>query len=496
MGYDRRKTIKGFIKNFTEDLIDGNVAVFGGAGLSVGAGAVSWKELLREAANDIGIDVDKEYDLVSVAQYIYNESNSRTKITKLIKNHIQKKGEITENHRVLVNLPIKTFWTTNYDEYIEKSFEQNNKLYDVKKSVQDLSSEVRNSEVTIYKMHGDINRAHDAVLIKDDYEVYDKKNELFTQALKGDLISKTFLFIGFSFDDPNLENILSRVRVMLEGNTRTHYCFFKEIHKKDYEFQKIKNKKARIKAWEYARNKQYLKIKDLERYGIKAILVKEYSDITSILKKIEQIYLSKNIFISGSFDDIQEYRIEGKVESFVENLAKRLHEEDYRITSGYGMGIGSLVITGVLRGSKITGKENLDRNLSLKPFPLHIIDEKEREITWRKYREDMLKNCGTAIFLLGNKKNDGKLQLADGVKKEFEIAKSQGISLIPIGATGYVSKECFKDICTNFNQYYPNGDRKLYKAFKKMGIKGLSEDQIIDNIVEFLKLLREYQMEV
>ncbi|OTY58449.1 hypothetical protein COJ37_19030 [Bacillus cereus] len=175
MGYKREKMIHTFIKNYTEDLLDSKVAVFGGAGLSVGAGAVSWKELLREAADDIGVDVDKEYDLVSVAQYIYNESNSRNKITKLIKNHIQKKGEVTENHRILANLPIKTFWTTNYDEYIEKSFEQNSKLYDVKKSVQDLSSEVKNSEVTVYKMHGDINRAHDAVLIKDDYEIYGKK---------------------------------------------------------------------------------------------------------------------------------------------------------------------------------------------------------------------------------------------------------------------------------------------------------------------------------
>ncbi|KZE01717.1 hypothetical protein B4117_5648 [Bacillus mycoides] len=496
MGYKREKMIHTFIKNYTEDLLDSKVAVFGGAGLSVGAGAVSWKELLREAADDIGVDVDKEYDLVSVAQYIYNESNSRNKITKLIKNHIQKKGEVTENHRILANLPIKTFWTTNYDEYIEKSFEQNSKLYDVKKSVQDLSSEVKNSEVTVYKMHGDINRAHDAVLIKDDYEIYGKKNELFTQALKGDLISKTFLFIGFSFDDPNLENILSRVRIMLEGNTRTHYCFFKEINKNDYEFRKIKNKKKKEAAWKYAENKQYLKIKDLERYGIKAILVEEYSDITNILKKIESIYLSKNIFISGSFDDFEKYCVRGKVESFVENLSKKLHEEDYKITSGYGMGIGSSVITGVLRGSKTTGKENLDRILSLKPFPFHIEDGIEREKIWHKYRQDMLKNCGTAIFLLGNKKKEGGIQLADGVRKEFAIAKTQGMNLIPIGATGYVSKECFKDMCNNFEQYYPNSDKNLNKAFQKLGSKNVSEKKMIGNIIDFLKLLRKYHMEM
>ncbi|UOK49057.1 SIR2 family protein (plasmid) [Bacillus tropicus] len=495
MSYEREKRIQSFIKNYVEDLLDDRVAIFAGAGLSVGVGAVSWKELLREAADDIGIDVDKEYDLVSVAQYIYNESNSRTKITKLIKNHIQRKGEVTENHKILSNLPIKTFWTTNYDEYLEKSFEQKNKIYDVKKSVQDLSSEVKNSEVTIYKMHGDINRAYDAVLIKDDYEVYDKKNELFTQALKGDLISKTFLFIGFSFDDPNLENILSRVRIMLEGNNRTHYCFFKEVSIEDYEYQKITNKEDREVAWKYARNKQYLKIKDLERYGIKSILVKEYSDITSILRKIEKLYLSKNIFMSGSFVDTEKYYIDGKVESFVEKISTKLHEEDYKITSGYGLGIGSSVITGVLRGSEITGKENLDRILCLKPFPLHIEDDTQRKKVWHSYRENMIGNCGTAIFLLGNKVENGKLVMADGVKKEFEIAKAKGLNLIPIGSSGYISKKLHKDVLDNFEQYYPNSSKRLYKAFKKLGKKNLSQEKVIENILSFLKLLRAYHYE-
>ena len=60
-------------------------------------------------------------------------------------------------------------------------------------------------------MHGDIGQPNAVVLLKDDYEIYDKKNELFVKKLQGDLLSNTFLFIGFSFDDPNLENILSKV---------------------------------------------------------------------------------------------------------------------------------------------------------------------------------------------------------------------------------------------------------------------------------------------
>ena len=74
-------------------------------------------------------------------------------------------------------------------------------------------------------MHGDISNASDVVLIKEDYELYDLRNQLFSINLKRDLISKTFLYIGFSFEDHNLEYILSKVRILTDGYSRKHYCF-------------------------------------------------------------------------------------------------------------------------------------------------------------------------------------------------------------------------------------------------------------------------------
>ncbi|MBO1914889.1 SIR2 family protein, partial [Microvirga sp. 3-52] len=96
-------------------------------------------------------------------------------------------------------------------------------------------------------------------------------------ALRGDLVSKTFLFIGFSFDDPNLSQILSKIRILLNENTRTHYCFMKKIDANDY-----RNKEEFL----YAEIKQKLKIKDLKRYGIQVLLVDDYSDVTEILNYI------------------------------------------------------------------------------------------------------------------------------------------------------------------------------------------------------------------
>ena len=90
-------------------------------------------------------------------------------------------------------------------------------------SPQNLSTTLSESDAIVYKMHGDYLDPSTCVITKDDYELYNEKRQLFTTALQGDLVSKTFLFIGFSFEDPNLKYILSRIRNLLDENRRTHY---------------------------------------------------------------------------------------------------------------------------------------------------------------------------------------------------------------------------------------------------------------------------------
>jgi hypothetical protein len=79
-------------------------------------------------------------------------------------------------------------------------------------------------------MHGDISAPDEAVLIKDDYERYEAKRGLFTTRLQGDLSWRHFLFLGFSFTDPNIDYIFSRLRCLLEENAKDQpprYCILR-----------------------------------------------------------------------------------------------------------------------------------------------------------------------------------------------------------------------------------------------------------------------------
>lgn len=438
--------IQEFIREYIRAVSQGYAAVFAGAGLSRGSGYINWKEFVRPLAEDIGLNVDKEeHDLVSIMQYYRNEHGTRASINQKILNEFTKDTINNENLNILTRLPIDTYWTTNYDELIEEALKNHNRKVDIKITQKSLANNLHDRDAVVYKMHGDVKTPETAVLTKDDYEIYGTERPLFRTALQGELISKTFLFIGFSFEDPNLEYVLSQIRVLLGGTTRDHYCFFEKRKKKDNE-----------KDCDYQYNvaKQNLRIKDLQRYGIQAIMLDSYSEITGILREIERDYLLKNIFISGSFQKNELSWENEKVISFSHCLAKQLVYFNYCIISGFGLLIGSTIINGALEEIMDSKYKHVEEHLYLRPFPQIRTGSKSLDQVWQSYREDMIDQAGIAIFIFGYKESkNGEIVIADGMLKEFEIAKNAGKVIIPVGSTGGSAAEIYKTVRQNIGDY-------------------------------------------
>lgn len=471
--------LKYFIQNYVKALKQGNAAIFAGAGLSAGAGYVDWKNLLKDLASEIDLNIDKEHDLVGLAQYYCNKkANNRGVLNQIILDEFKTKVKITENHKILSKLPIHTFWTTNYDTLIENSLEKMGKIADIKIDVANLATNLQNADATVYKMHGDVSQVQKAVITRDDYEKYSESHCLFTTTLKGDLLSKTFLFIGFSFSDPNLNYILSKVRIGLEGNQRPHYCILKKVSSSDYN-----NNKDFI----HAKAKQNLQILDLQRYSINTILVDTYDKITEILGKIESEFKKNSIFISGSAYEYKEFcKDEAEAGNFLHDLSYRLIEKNNKIISGFGFGVGSYIINGALQYAEDNGFNDINRILLLRPFPQKASKEISLPNLWSKYRENMISNSGIAIFVFGNtlNKNNGKIENAGGLQKEFEIAKKNGVKIIPVGITGYQTKKIYTELINNFEQYYPDKVelKPLFENLSKVEYK----DKLIKIIIEII----------
>lgn len=456
-----------FVRDILKELEEENVAVFAGAGLSMPAGYVSWSQLLKPIADEIGLNVEKEYDLVTLAQYHVNENgNNRSQLNKRLLEEFTENTEVTQNHKILSRLPINTFWTTNYDNLIEKSLLEEGKKPDVKFTKDQMSLTVPKRDAIVYKMHGDVNHPSDAILTKDDYESYHVKMDLYLSALKGDLLKKTFIFLGFSFTDPNLDYILSRVRLSATDQRR-HYCFLKNVNKWENESQA---------DFEYRQRKQQLFIGDLKRFNIMALLVDEYSDITDIFMDIEVKYKRKNIFISGAAHEYEPWG-RNKSEEFVHDLSKKLIENDYKIVSGFGLGIGSAVISGALKAIYSNPSKHSKDELILRPFPQNI----EGREFWTQNRKDMIEYAGIAIFLFGNKLEGDEIVFSNGMREEFEIAKANNLLLVPVGATGYISEDFWNELKDEY---------KGNKIYESLGDKDKKPKEIIDLILSFLEKYR------
>ena len=85
--------INGFIKDFVQDLHNGSAAIFAGAGMSKGSGYVDWPELLRDIANELGLDVAKEHDLISLAQFHVNNKRTADGLSKKILREFSEQAE-------------------------------------------------------------------------------------------------------------------------------------------------------------------------------------------------------------------------------------------------------------------------------------------------------------------------------------------------------------------------------------------------------------------
>lgn len=469
-----------FINNFVVEIKNGDAAIFAGAGLSAPAGFVNWKELLKDLAEELKLDIEKEHDLIGVAQYHFNRFK-RGKINNKIINEFTTLRLGSENHKLLSQIGISTFWTTNYDQLIEKTLEADGKTVEKKIRNEDFSRNIKKKDAIVYKMHGDKDSPDEAVLIKDDYETYQDKKELFATALRGDLLSKTFLFIGFSFDDPNLEYILGRIKVLLKDNTPTHYCFFKEVSRDDFHDDE---------SYMYAKVKQELKIEDLIRYGIHSIMIKEYSDITAILKEIERRLKRSNIFISGAAHSYSPFP-EEQAKELIHNLSYKLAEKDYKIISGYGLGIGSIVINGALEYKYQSSYRNLDDLLILRPFPQIQSGGKSISERWTDYRNEIISQAGVAIFMFGNKLDkNGEIVLSNGMKEEFKICLQHNVIPIPIGCTGSISEELWDDVIKNHTELYFN-DQSLINEIKKLGQSDISNNEIISTALSIIDKLQK-----
>jgi hypothetical protein len=511
----QRPGTKEFIQRYVEDLRQDNAAVFIGAGLSKGAGAVDWAGLLESIAKRFHLDAYKEPNLVALAQYYVNKRPSnRNELSDLLITKFSDLDKFTKNHELLARLPIRTFWTTNYDRLIEKALEANGKKVDKKYRDVDLSRTREGRDVTVYKMHGDIEDAGKAVLTRDDYENYEDVYKLFRQVLAGDLVKKTFLFIGFSFTDPNIDFVLSTVRRALRHNEHPHFVITKKLHPSEFAAKRLTRsageapsegkhgshklkelKEEEQKQYKYGLIRQKLIAKDLSRSNIRTIFVDEYSDITDILSIIEERFRGPTVFISSSALDYGSWNV-GVAEDFLHRLAGALIGKNLRITCQFGRAIGNAVVAGAMHAIYAAEKRSVDDQLVLRADPQLVLrtdlseseSATERDSILFRNREELISPAGIAIFLFGNTAGAAS---CEEMRNEFELVQSRKVYPLPVGASGAVALELWTRVNNDMTRFFGAKAKKISEPFAIIGAPDAGREEVLRALLRIVDSLKE-----
>jgi hypothetical protein len=187
----------------------------------------------------------------------------------------------------------------------------------------------------------------------------------------------------------------------------------------------------------------------------------------------------RTVFISGSAYEYGHFGDLGK--PFVKNLTRTLLKNNFRIISGFGLGIGSSVVEGALDEVYTEKKETVSDHLHVFPFP----STNGSGMAHDCYRKDMISRAGIAIFIFGNKLHDIAIKEADGMLREFEIARSQNARLIPVGASGYVAERLWLEVLLHYDDYFDT--REKFELYEQLGTPYTRPERLIDLILEIAK---------
>jgi hypothetical protein len=265
------KTEKKYIQTIISANNDNSLAIFVGAGISKSSETKSiklpsWNDLIEDLKAEL--EIENESDYLKIAQLYYLAFGEFTYYKKL-KEYFPEHITPSVIHKLIFDINPHVIITTNWDNLLEKTIQENAYIYDVVCSDNDLvKSSLQNK---LIKMHGDF-KNHNIVFKEDDYLKYNLLFPLIENYVKSILSTHTVVFIGYSYNDTNLKQIVKWIQ----------------------NYSKVKPPMYLIT---YNRNDN--QIKYLENHGITTIVIEESDNEKFPIKDDLDVYSKKmHMFLS------------------------------------------------------------------------------------------------------------------------------------------------------------------------------------------------------
>ncbi len=228
-----------FNSDLVDDLARQKVVLFLGSGVSSSAITASgtrikgWDAFLRDISSRVAqplntqiTEILEKKDYLLAAELLKRDLQDDWEF--LLTSEFGQNAQPSRLHESLINLNQRLIFTTNFDKLIESCWGskigQSSHLPTIMSGINGNTFRILRDHSGKYliKLHGCIDSPESIIFSRSDYIKMAFGNIMYSSFMDVMLLSHTFLFIGFSMDDPAISSIME-MYTLRYPNMRPHY---------------------------------------------------------------------------------------------------------------------------------------------------------------------------------------------------------------------------------------------------------------------------------
>jgi hypothetical protein len=203
----------GRAEQLADAAITSNLVLFVGAGVSAGAGAPTWNNLLAEIARVAGFGPESlallaKKDPRDQATLIERRLLKAGRDLRVeVAEHLRRSTRYSLQHGLLTSLPSSEAVTTNFDNLFEQAARTANRPLAV------LPADPRAANGQwLLKLHGSVEHPEHIVLTRADYLDMPRQYGALIGLVQGMFLMRHMMFIGYSLQDEDFQELIHEVR--------------------------------------------------------------------------------------------------------------------------------------------------------------------------------------------------------------------------------------------------------------------------------------------